>query len=399
MKRTERIWLKPSDELSGLCHVSKNLYNEANYLVRQELFKTGKWVRYNNLAFQLKTSENYKELPAQTAQQLLKTLDRNWKSFFQSIKEWKKHPEKFLECPRFPRYKKKDGEFMLIFTNQQARIENGLLVLPKKARSAIGKIKVRISSLKEARIIPRAVGYVLELVYEKEIDVPDRDKKRIASIDLGIRNLVTVVNNIGVQPIVVKGGVAKSMNQYFNKEKSRLQSVYDKQGIESGMKLRRLLDKREKKMHDYLHKVSKSIVDYLVENDIGRLIIGHNDNWKQQCNIGRRNNQNFVSIPFYKLTHMLGYKCEEKGIAVDLKDESHTSKCSFFDDEPVGHHEKYVGKRNRGLFRTAKGYIVNADVNGGFNIMKKAVSNAFPKGRADGIEGAVGHPSRLAVIC
>lgn len=171
MQRTEQIWLKPSIELSGLCHLSKNLYNEATYIIRQEFFKTGKWIQYNDLAFQLKTSENYKELPSQTAQQILKVADRNWKSFFKSIKAWKKHPEKYKAMPRLPGYKNKDGEFMIIFTNQQAKIKDGILILPKKG-SVIGEIKTRVKDLREVRIIPRAIGYVLEIIYEKTIDVP-----------------------------------------------------------------------------------------------------------------------------------------------------------------------------------------------------------------------------------
>ena len=392
------MWLKPSEELSRLCHISKNLYNEANYMVRQEFFNTGKLIRYNQLAYQLKTSENHKQLPAQTSQQILKYLDRNWKSFFNAIKEWKTNPEKFYEMPRIPRYKKKDGEFMLIFTNQQAKIKDGMLILPKKG-DVIGKIKTRIKELREVRIIPKALGYVLEIVYEKVINASRRNRSRVVGIDLGVRNLVTIANNIRIQPIVVKGGVAKSINQYFNKQNSQLQSMYDKQCIKNGLKMKHLLVKRDKKIHDYLHKVSKTIIDYLDKNDIGLLVIGHNENWKQRVNIGKKNNQNFVTIPFYKLVHMLQYKAEEEGIEVILQDESHTSKCSFFDNEPVEHHESYVGKRKRGLFKTKYGQIINSDVNGALNIIKKAVPNAFPNGRTDGIEGAVGHPLRLAISC
>lgn len=395
MQRVERIWLSPSMELSRLCHLSKNLYNEATYIVRQELFETGKWTRCNDLAFRLKYSENYKALPAQTAQQILKIVGWNWSGFFKAIKRWRVHPKKFYRMPRPPKYKKKDGEFMLVFTNQQAKIEDSILILPKKG-SVIGKIKTRVKDLKEVRIIPKAIGYVLEIVYEKTIDVPKQDKTRIAGIDLGVRNLVTIVNNIGKKPIIIKGGVAKSMNQYFNKKKAELQSKYNKQGIKYGIKMKQLQVKRDKKMHDYLHKVSKAIIDYLVENDIGMLVIGHNDNWKQNSNIGKRNNQNFVTIPFYKLTHMLLYKTEEQGIETIFIEESYTSKCSFFDKESIKHHTKYPGKRiSRGLFRTAKGLTINADVNAAYNIMKKAIPNAF----ANGIEGAVSHPLRSVVPC
>jgi putative transposase len=394
VKRVERIWLKPSDDLSKMCHLSKNLFNESNYLVRQEFFSTGKWTRYTTLADQLKTSENYRQLPAQTAQQTLILVDKNWKSFFKAIKEWKKHPEKFLARPRIPGYKPKDGESIVIFTNQQASIKEGVLVLPKKAGFS-EQMKTRIADLKEVRIIPKAIGYLLEIVYEKTINAPKRNKNRIAGIDIGVRNLVAVADNIGGMPIVVKGGVAKSMNQFYNKERARLSSIYDLQKIGAGNKAKRLVVKREKKMNDYLHKVSKAVVDLLVERNIGRLFIGHNESWKQKSNLGKMTNQNFVSIPFSTLIHMMQYKAEEQGIDVTVREESHTSVVSFFDNEPIEHQEIYAGKRNRGLFRTAKGRIVNADVNGALNIIRKAVPDAFAKVRADGIEGAVGHPLRL----
>ncbi len=398
MKRMERIWLRPSSKIGFFCHLSKNLYNEANYIVRQRFFKIGKWIRYNELAYQLKNSENYKQLPAQTGQQILRIVERNWKSFFRSIKTYKKHPEKYKKKPSLPKYKKKDGEFMLIFTNQQCHLRDGFLIFPSKIKEAVNKIKTRIKkNLKEVRVIPKAVGYVLEIIYDKTFKKMKRDRTRVAGVDIGVRNLVTIANNIGEKPIVVKGRTVKNINQYFNYHKSRLQSIYDRQKIKTGNKSKRLFVKRNKKIHDYLHKVSRSIVDYLVNHDIGLLVIGHNDNWKQKSNIGKRNNQNFVSIPFYKLIQMLTYKCEEQSIDVIIQEESHTSICSFYDAESVEHHEKYVGKRKRGLFHTDKGRIINSDVNGALNIIKKAVPNAFNKLDADGMEDVVSHPSRLRV--
>jgi putative transposase len=389
------MWLKPSVNISRICHLSKNLYNEGNYIIRQELFNTDNWIRYNQLATMLKTSENYKELTAKASQQTLRLLDRSWKGFFQSTKQWKKHPELFYERPGIPRYLKKDGEYIVIFTNQQAKIRDSLLKFPKK--SLLLNLKIRpVENLKEVRIIPKTIGYVLEIVYDKIINVPKRDKNRIAGIDLGVRNLVTIADNIGGKPICVKGGVAKSINQYCNKELARLQSIYDKQKPKNKMQMKRLLIKHEKKRQDYLHKVSRRIVDLLVERNIGILVIGHCDDWKQRVNHGRRNNQTFVMMAHSHLIHMLQYKSEEQGIEVIIHDESHTSKCSFFDNESIGHHDQYVGKRKRGLFRTEKGHFVNADVNGALNIIRKAVPDAsFLK--ADGIEGAVHHPMRLDI--
>ena len=392
--RTEQIWLKPDKTISHLCHLSKNLYNEGNYTIRQEFFKTGKWKR--DLSG-LKESENYKTLPAQTSQQILRIVDKNWKSFFRATKEWKVHPEKFYSRPQIPHYKKKDGEFVLVFTNQQAKLKDGwLIVLPRM----IGlKIKTRIKEgLKQVRIIPKGVGYVLEIVYEKIVKVIERNKHRIVGIDIGVRNLITMVNNVGEQPIVVKGGVVKSINQFYNKEKARVQSVYDFQGIKYGNKMKKLSAKRERKLNDFFHKVSRFVVNWCVKYDVGTIVIGHNNNWKQKVNIGRKNNQNFVQIPFGKLIQQIGYKAEEKGIEPREQEESHTSKCSFLDDESIEHHKTYVGKRiKRGIFKTAKGILINADVNAGYNIIKKAILKAFSKEDIDKIEGVALHPLRYNV--
>ncbi len=392
--RTEQIWLKPDENIGHLCHLSKNLYNEANYMIRQELFKADRWIRFNELDRLLKGSDNYKALPAQTAQQVLQLLDKSWKSSFNAIKEWKAHPEKFKEKPVFPHYKKKNGEHILIFTSQQAEIKDGLLKLPKLLGRNIETRLDNATNLRDVRIVPKGVGYTCEIVYEKEVEANDLDNSRVAGIDFGVRNLIAMANNIESQPIVIKGGATKSINQYYNKERARLQSTYDLQGNKDGQKLRKLTDKRNKKLHDRFHKTSRFVVNWCAENNIGTIVIGHSGDWKQESNMGKMNNQNFTQIPFWKLSRQIAYKGEERGIDVILKDESHTSKCSFLDSESVEHHESYTGRRiKRGLFRSAKGIIINADVQAGYNIIKKAIPKAF----ADGIEGVGLHPRRCLV--
>jgi transposase, IS605 OrfB family, central region len=191
------------------------------------------------------------------------------------------------------------------------------------------------TNLREVRVIPKGVGYVVEIVYEKEVFGKEEPKnvneERIAGIDLGVRNLATVGNNIGEKPIVVKGGICKSINQFYNKEMGELQRIYESQKIrgKTGKKSKKLLDRRNRKIKDHLHKVSRFIVDHCVKNGIGTIVIGHNGDWKQNANIGKRNNQNFVQIPFSMLINLIKYKAEEKGINVILQEESHTSKCSF----------------------------------------------------------------------
>ncbi len=291
-----------------------------------------------------------------------------------------------------PKYKLKNGEFLLVFTNQQVKLKDGFLFFPKKVGF---KVKTRlpdITDIREARLIPKGVGYMVEIVYQKIISPDPLNKDKIIAIDLGVRNLITTVNNNGLKPFVIKGGAVKSINQYYNKEKARIQSVYDRQGIKTGKKLQRLTNNRNKKIHDYFHKTSRKIIDYCILNDIGTVVIGYNPDWKQNCHLGKRNNQNFVTIPFYKLIQQLDYKAEEQGIAVIRQEESHSSKCSFLDNEPIRHHDKYQGKRiNRGLFRSKKGIIINADVNDSHNILKKAFLNAFT---ADRIEDVGLHPTR-----
>jgi len=404
--RTEQIWLKDDNDktIAELCHLSKNLYNEANYIIRQEFFETGKWTRYNELNKLLKeSSENYKALPTQTAQQTLILIDKSWKSFFKAIRVWKAQPEKFKERPRIPGYKKKDGEHILIFTNQQAKLRDGRVILPKLMGLTV---KTRIEAgLIEVRIIPRGVGYVLEIVYKKVLEAigkrRNKNRKRIVGIDLGSANIVTMVNNIGVQPIIVKddGRGIKSINQYYNKRKAELQSVYDLQVIKYGAKLRSLSAKRDRKAKDYIHKLSRFVVDWCVEHEIGTIVFGYNEGWKQRVNIGRRNNQKFTQIPFMEIIHKTPYKAEEKGIEVKKQEESHTSKCSFLDNEPIEHREEYVGRRKtRSFFRSGSGKIIHADVNAGYNIIEKANPGAIPERTREWIGGCGLHPVRCNLI-
>ena len=399
VKRTEQIQLQASDNLSHLCHLSKNLFNEGNYIVRLELKQNGKWTRFNSLNEQLNkgVSDNYTLLPSQTANRILYTLDKSWKAFFKSIRDWKARPKKYQAKPEPPHYKHKDGEHILIFTTQQVRIKDGYLLFPKM--TGINPIKTRLgddTKLKEVRILPKGTGYVCEIVYEKEAQSLNLNPDNVAGIDLGLNNIVTMANNIGEQPIVIKGGFVKSMNQYYNKKRAELQSTYDRQGIKTGPEIRLLTEKRNRKMKDTMHKISRFIIDYCAERDIGTLVIGHNENWKQKVNLGKRNNQNFVSIPYYILINNLNYKGEEVGVGVIEQEEAHTSKCSFLDGEPIEHHKKYAGNRiKRGIFRAADGTKINADVNGALNIIKKAIPKAFSKENADEIEGIGLCPTRV----
>jgi putative transposase len=395
MLLAERIQLGRTTALSRICHLAKNLYNLANYHIRQKFINEGLWIQYQELYILLKNTEAYRNLPAQTAQQILLVIEKNWKSFFKAIQGWKKFPNKYTGRPRLPGYKPKAGESIVIFTNQQCRIKNGFLRFPKTTQ--LGLIKTRIlGKVHQVRILPRGNHYILEIVYEKEPVDLKLERSRFISIDIGLNNLVTVVNNAGLIPWRVKGGFVKSINQYYNRERARLSSLRDKQGIRfQKRRLLRLGLKRANKINDVFHKVSHRIIDYAVENDFGRIVIGYNKTWKQRIKLGKRTNQNFVNVPFLKLVRQIQYKAALVGIEVSVMEESYTSKVSFLDNEPIKHHLIYLGQRvTRGLFRSSKGVMLNADVNAGYNIGRKAVPEAF---MVDGIEGVGLHPYSVIV--
>lgn len=399
--RTERIWIKPNKQLTRLCHLSKNLFNEANYIIRQTFFNEGELVRVYHLQQELQTSKNFLHLPEPIGQRILKILETTWKSFFRALADWKKHPEKYFQRPQVPKYKRKDGQFLLSLSKYQIKYHNGVITLP----SIIGvKVKTRLpisTQILGARIVPKGVGYVIEILYFKQVPVVERsDPVRIVGIDIGLNNLITMTNNIGKKPIVIKGGVVKSINQYYNKERARQQGVYDKQGITTGKKLCRITDKRNRKINHYFHEVSCFIIYWCKKNKIDTIIIGRNKLWKQCVNLGKRGNQNFVAIPFNNLIHKIRYKAQDAGMVVVVIREDYTSKCSFLDQESIAYHSSYVGERiTRGLFQTSTGKLINSDVNGSYNIIKKAVPNAFSQWEtADGIEGVWLHPVRWKAI-
>ncbi|MFA4870841.1 MAG: transposase [Pedobacter sp.] len=402
MIRTEQIRINGTPELSTLCHLSKNLWNEANYIIRQQFFLTGKWIRYNELDKMMQSSNNYKKLGSASSQQALMLLDKNWVATFKGIKERTKNPSKFKGKVGLPHYKPKDGESIIIFTNRGAHIRNGYLTFTKKLPLSLKTRLPDNTKLKQVRIIPKVTYYICEIVYEKRTSEKSIINRRwysknnnILGIDYGVDNIITMSNNIGLQSIVIKGSIIKSENQWYNKRRAELQSIYDRQNNKSGLALSILTINRNARVKDIMHKISHYVINYCLENNIGTIVIGHNKSWKQNINIGKHNNQNFVSIPYYLLTNLFKYKAEEEGIKIIEINEAHTSKCSFLDNEPICHQEKYLGKRiKRGLFQSSNGTLINADVQGSLNIIKKVFPNAF----ADGIvvQGLV--PKRLSIL-
>ena len=375
-----------------VCYLSKNLYNAALYEIRQAFFKDGTYLNYNSIDKIMQGRPDYKALPAKIAQQTLRVLDKNFLSFFHALKTYQTNPEKFLARPKLTNYKDKaKGRNIAIYTIQA--------ISSKELKKGIVKLsgtdielptKVNRDAICQVRIIPNSIYYTIEVVYEVPEVLPLADNGRMASIDIGLNNLATLTFNTAIKPLIINGKPLKSINQYYNKNKAKLQSYIGDKG--TSKRIEELTHKRNNKVKNYLHNASRFVVNQLVSNHITTLVIGKNDQWKQDINIGKRNNQNFVNIPHATFIKQLEYKCQLVGITVKLQEESYTSKCSFLDNEPIKKHDIYQGKRiKRGLFRAANGTLINADQNGSLNILRKAFPNAF----ADGIQGVVGRPIRV----
>ena len=367
--------------LMEMCHWSKNLYNAALYNIRQHYFesKNDSTIKYKFLSYvenwrRLKDTDEFKKLQSHTSQEVLKQVDRDFKSFFALI--CKKNNGEYTSRCSIPKYKDKDGFNVLIYEGSDFTkkfVDQGILKIPKS------KVIVRTkqTNIKQVRIIPRGNHLVVEVLYEVEEPALLEDNGRYAAIDLGIDNLCSVSFNC-CNSFIINGKPVKSINQYYNKKKARLQKRIKKcQNRNKSKKLQKLTEKRNSKVKDYFHKASRYIVNQLVSNQINTLIVGYNKGWKQEVNIGRRNNQKFVGIPFMMLRDMLSYKCSLVGINVIVTEESYTSKCSFIDNEEIKKKEVYDGKRTkRGLYKSKDGRLINADINGSYNIMRKGLKKA-----------------------
>ena len=368
---TERHIIKKTNplysELDNLCFLSKNLYNSALYTVRQYYFENKKylsWVNINNNFVKGKQVDYY-ALPCKVSQQTLKMVDQNMKSFFNAIKAKKSKA-------KLPKYLDKvKGRFVVTYTNQaigKKALQNGYVELSKTNI----KIKTKVKNVKQVRIVPQNNFIVVEVLYEVRPKPHDKSKEMYCGIDFGLNNLMTCSfqNN---SPLIINGKPLKSIIWHYNKEKSRLQSLLDGRK-KTSKRIQNITLKRNNRINDYLHKTTKIFVNHLISKEINNVVIGYNKEWKQGINIGRVNNQNFVGIPYYKLLNMLTYKCELEGISVIVTEESYTSKCSFLDDEDICKHEEYYGKRiKRGLYKASDGRLINADVNGALNILKKVI--------------------------
>lgn len=374
--------------LRELCHTAKNLANQAIYNVRQYYFSEGEYLNYQKNYTLLKNSPNYKLLNSNMSQQIMKEVDGMFQSFF-SLRKLAKKGKYPLRACRLPGYYPKNGFATLIIGF--VRLKDNKLAIPmsnafRKHHEAIVINLPPVlydKKIKEIRIIPKYNARYFEIQYTYECDCVQNnlDKQQALALDFGVNNLVTGVTNNG-SSFIIDGRKLKSYNQWFNKEFARLSSVKDKQCYSKKMTRRQqqLSQKHYNRVNDYISKTARYVIDYCLANNIGTLVVGYNETFQRSSHLGKQNNQNFVNIPFGKLRDKLEYLCELYDIVFIKQEESYTSKASFFDNDeiPVYNPDNvkdyaFSGKRiHRGLYKTKSGMLLNADVNGALNILRKS---------------------------
>lgn len=463
MYRTRQVRIKKGNRLRDYCVKacmdSATLYNRANFIIRQyatacrdwdlmkpltknqmevwhmvrlvtrgtKHFPERRWLTYRQLDYILKATKDpaYRALPAQANQQVLKRIIRDYKSFFESMKVYRDHPDRFTGRPKLPGYKKKGTAVTAVFTNQICKIRDGRhICFPKtKGLLDIGKIPGD-SRLKEVRIKPCHGDFYAEAVLEfsgdsacrqgklagldgetlkKKLEESSPQEYRIAAIDPGVDNFCAVTNNFGAAPFLISGGTIKSENRYYNKQLARLRSEAMRcNKAVTTRRIRRLTDCRNRILKDLMHKASRKVADWAAANKVDLVVLGHNVFQKQGITLGHVNNQNFVQIPFGVFAGMLEYKLEDAGIAFLMIEESYTSKADYLAGDRIPVYKKgkqgeekhaFSGKRiTRGQYRHFDGTKSNADINGSANILRKVFPDQPGWGR-----GVVGTPYAVGI--
>ena len=407
------------ERIDSFCYASKNLRNYTNYIIKQcsrisYKLKQGEildsWEKgliyrincaikkYNStrpdkkplksiddtnsfvadayfLSWYLKDFDVYKQMPmATTAQICIQNICKDWKAFYKGMQAWKKNSDNMLGKPNVPKYYDKEtGRNWIVLTNQLAKVnKNNRIELPK----AFGgiNVKFRHTNLQQVRVITTKTAIKINLCYKKDDSKATlKSNKNTMAIDIGVNNMATVTFSDYAEPIIIDGREIKSHNQWYNKEKARLQEMskvlnnrYDTSRMD------RLTQRRNNKVKDYMHKASRMIVNLAIQNNVGQIVIGNNQGWKQEVHIGKKNNQNFVNIPYDALIKMITYKAKLQGMVVTVTDEKYTSGTSYLDgEEPTKENYKKARRKHRGLFVSNRGISINADVNGSYQIMKK----------------------------
>lgn len=394
MYQVERHVIK-DNRYEEICHKSGLLYNYCLYAFRQGVF-TGNYIKEYELSTKLGKENQYdfRNLPCHVSRNVIKQVSENIKSWIRAKKEYEKHPDKFQRRPKLPDYKNGKKLNIVVFDELSCRIkEDGCVHFVKNIIKPI-RTKVKPDELIQIRIIPEATCFIVEIVYERKETDLGLDKDNFLSIDLGLNNLCACVSNV-VESFIINGKIAKSVNQWYNKKKAKLMSFVGNKGTSN--KIKRITLLRNCWIEDKLHKISRYIVNFCRSNNIGTIIIGLNKGWKNKINIGKRNNQHFVSIPHSKLINKIVYKAKLLGINVIIHEESYTSKIDHLAFEPLKKQESYLGKRKkRGLFQSSICKLINSDINGAIGIARKVIGDSFIGKIID--SGFVFNPIRLNVL-
>lgn len=376
MRLVDRHIIK-DNRFEDICLKSGLLYNYVLYLVRQGIFNK-EYLKEYDLSTKLgrENQFDFRQLPASVSQQVVGQVFKSVNSWIKLKSDFDRNPDKYNNHrPHLPKYKEGKKRNMVVFTTFSCRVkDDGYIHFVKNVIEPI-KTNVKKDELKQVRIVPQATCYVVEVIYERKETDLNLDKDNFLSIDLGLNNLCSCISNVGIKPFIINGKVIKSLNRWYNKKKARLMSYVGDNG--TSRRIRRISLYRNCWIDDKMHKISKYIVNFCVSNNIGRIIIGLNKEWKQEINIGRRNNQHFVSIPHSKLIDKIMYKAKLLGIEVVTHEESYTSKIDHLAFEEMKYQDNYLGKRKRrGLFQSSIGKLINADINGAIGIARKVVGDS-----------------------
>ena len=414
MRRVEQHVIERSHpkfkEIDEMAFASKNLWNLANYSVRQSFIFQGKYLNNAALYPLLKGTEAYKALPAKVSNQVLIQVDTAWTAFFEAMEAWRAHPQTLTGQPKLPKYKHKtQGRNLVVF--EMGAIWKADLAQREIAVSQLGRLvetKQHPKSIDQVRIVPKADHYVVEVVYQVEAKPAPVDKDLFVALDPGVSVLAALTSNKeGFVPRLVPGRPVKAANQLYNKQREHEQKKLAKGKAQrfTSRRLARVTTKRNRRVMHYLHTASRRIIDLLVEEGIGTLIIGKNPFWKQNVELGKKHNQEFVQIPHATFIELLTYKAEQVGITVIVTEESYTSRASFLDRDVLPTYDpnqgaeqedkpRFSGRRDGRWYRVKGRAPIHSDVNGSYNIGRKVFPTAFD-GR--GIEATAVRPRRLAV--
>lgn len=379
--RTRVHYIVPSQELINEARLSNNIYNQALYILKQAFTNEEKLPSKFDLVKTLRHKEyeceeynNFSKMVSCNAEAIIHLAAQNFKTFLMALRAFKKNKSGFTGAPRIPSYNKKEQEFMVIIRDTQCTVKDGMMRFPGKLN--LDKIYVGDLDIAHVRIFPGKKKYKVEVVYKVE-SLPKKTKGNIAGIDLGLDNLATVaINKRGIRPLLINGRPLKSMNLYFNNKRDKVQSELKKCNDRyMSNKLETLYRKRNNCFNTYMHKASKKIIDYCLEHNVKQIIIGHNKLQKQESKL-----KNFVAIPTFKLIELIKYKAEYQGIEVIETKESYTSITSYLDkEEPIKDNANKARRIHRGLFKSNKNKIINADVNSAYQIMKKVIGDKVIK--------------------